>query len=51
MIDYSSKNYGHSKSLLRKGITNPTVYRNLTPPELYELALDKDTNWTHDPKN
>jgi phosphoenolpyruvate carboxykinase (ATP) len=31
------------------GITNPIVYRNMSPAELYEHAVDPKFNWTNDP--
>eukprot|EP00831_Metopus_contortus_P083578 TRINITY_DN928_c0_g1_i6.p1 TRINITY_DN928_c0_g1~~TRINITY_DN928_c0_g1_i6.p1 ORF type:complete len:567 (+),score=78.25 TRINITY_DN928_c0_g1_i6:59-1759(+) len=50
-LDYSARQYAGHQSLLDLGINNPHVYRNMSPPELYEMAVDPTTNWTNDPKN
>ena len=34
---------------MKLGIRNPTVYRNMSVPELYEHAVDPNYNWTNDP--
>jgi phosphoenolpyruvate carboxykinase (ATP) len=48
-IDYTNRQYAKHPTLAKIGITNPNVYRNMSPPELYEHALDPATNWTNDP--
>jgi phosphoenolpyruvate carboxykinase (ATP) len=49
VFDFEKKNFGGDPALTKVGITNPYVYRNLSTPELYEMAVDPVTNWTYDP--
>lgn len=35
--------------MVKVGINNPNVFRNVSVPELYEHAVDPATNWTNDP--
>ena len=48
-IDYSHRQYALHPSLLKLGIRNPNVYRNLSVAELYEHAVNPTYNWTNDP--
>ncbi len=46
---YTHRQYAGHPSLLGLGVTNPRVYRNMSPPELYEQAVDRDNNWNCQP--
>jgi len=49
MASIDARLYSKHPSLLKIGINNPQVYRNLSTAELYEQALDPQINWTNDP--
>ncbi len=47
-FDYSHRQYAKHPSLVPLGITNTNVLRNLSPPELYEHALNPEYENTND---